>query len=53
MSKLGNAKTLAEVGKLVAEIWGIWQDKRQANEDKERRIKELEDEIKRLKEKVK
>jgi len=49
MSKIDKAKVLAEIGKLGAEIWGIWQDKRRATADKEKQIKELEAEISRLK----
>ncbi len=39
----------ARIAKLVAETWGIWQDKRREAAEKERRLKELETEIATLK----
>lgn len=54
MSKLSAAKTLLEIGKLAAETYKVVVDGRkvQKDEDKDRKIAELEAENKRLKEKV-
>lgn len=51
MGRFEKAKTVADIVKIAAEVWGIYQDKKKAAEEKDRRIKELEAELARLKEK--
>ena len=53
MGRLENVKLLADISKIMAEIWGIWRDKNKSAEERDRRIKELEAELAKLKDKDK
>jgi len=49
MNAIEKAKLGADIAKLAAEIWGIWQDKRKASADRDQKIKDLEAELAKLK----